>query len=180
MNVPFNMNYSFSDSLREVPESKEDFQKGIQFLNSEIDKLNGLDKISALSKLGAYQRIAGLIEDSLATLKMVRQLLSQNNDKRLSFITELRIAQSIQFKGDFEEAAKIYSGLKNRSSRDSELSDFLDFVYQHMGKNYFDQQRFDLAMNCFQSALVVRNQKGESQLIESTLFAIEKTKQNRK
>jgi Flp pilus assembly protein TadD len=46
----------------------------------------------------------------------------------------------------------------------------LDFVYQHYGKNLFDQSEYQLALKYVKKALRIRVEKGNKELIDSTEY----------
>ena len=58
-----------------------------------------------------------------------------------------------------------------------EVSEYLHFAIQHLGKCYFDQQEYDVALQCFNDSLEIRKKIGDAALIESTQFAIRITKE---
>ena len=176
MTIPFNMNYSFNHLLREVPLDEADFLKGIRFLETEIPHLQGLEKARTLSKLGGYQRIMGLIEQSLQSLMAAENMLTNHPNVRLSIINQLRISQTKQFKREFEHAKALLEDIETNIKSTTEMTDLLDFIHQHQGKNYFDQQNYSVAKVCFEKALVIREQKGDENLIQSTIHALEVTK----
>jgi tetratricopeptide (TPR) repeat protein len=91
-------------------------------------------------------------------------------------VTNVRIAQTLQFLKRFEESEKLYLKLEDEIHRNRELKNLLHFVFQHRGKLLFDQNRFSESILQFEKALELRVQLGNQELIESTLFAIELTK----
>lgn len=173
MNIPFDMTWSIGQDLREVPNNPSEFKDGIRFLESHLKDLEGIELIRSQSKLGVLLRICGCLEKSQRQLLIARNSLSLITDKRLSLINELRIAQTAQWSNDFQTSNKIYVELETQIESDTSNSDLLDFVYQHKGKNDFDQGEFGLAIEMFNRALQLRLSKGDEELINSTQFALD-------
>ncbi len=176
MKIPYNMEYEVDHSLREVPKDQTSMPNEIQFLiNESLDK-TGVDKARLLSRIGVYQRICGELERSLTNLIEAKSLMRRYGNLRLNTVTNLRIAQTLQFLQRFDESEQLFSKLGQEIQNDEELKDLLDFVYQHHGKLYFEQKKFNEALQLFHKALQLRKLKNEQELINSTLLAIEVTK----
>lgn len=176
MTIPFNMNYSINNSLREVPENEHDFTQGLSFLENAIRDSKGFERVKLLSKLGGFQRIIGELNQSLKFLTEAKNLLETFPDSRLSVINQLRLAQTYQFKDEHLRASEILDDLEIKAKSNPDTIDLLDFIYQHQGKNQFDQQHYETALSYFQKALDLRKRKGEQELIQSTILALEVTK----
>ena len=175
MKIPFNLEYQIDKSLREVPIEAAEFRKGIEFLKTEIAHLKGIEKARACSKLGSLQRIQGELVESLHSLHLAGTLLKTFSNPRLSIINSLRLAQTFQFQGELYRSQHGILCFEKAFESDSSNSDLHDFVFQHRGKYYFDQGNFELAKEYFLKALALRKEKGNSELINSTEFALEVT-----
>ena len=53
---------------------------------------------------------------------------------------------------------------------------YLDFAFQHYAKSLFDQGKYTQALNHFNKELIIRKQNTNLELINSTNFAIKKTR----
>lgn len=177
MKIPFDMEYQFNSSLKEVPNNHEEFQKGLEFLHAEIQRSSGLKKARLLSNLGTYQRIDDKLEESLNSLTQASELIQAYPDHRLKCVNDLRIAQTLQFKKNFVEAENQYNRLEKECRADAQLKDLLDFVLQHSGKCQFDQKDHDGAIARFSEAMELRISKGDEDLIRSTQFALDRIKE---
>jgi len=177
MNIPFNMDYDIDESLREIPKHRNSFAEGINFILKESNGKTGMEKARLLSQARVYQRISGDLNESLFNLEKTRALLSKMDQPRLKAINDIRIAQTLQFLQRFDESEKLYLRLEKEIQGHKELNSLLDFVFQHLGKLLFDQHRFTEAIERFEKALELRQQKSDPELIDSTLYAIEVAKQ---
>ena len=88
-------------------------------------------------------------------------------------VNRIRIAQTLQFQGEYKKAEKIHFDLEECIKSHPEYSFILDFIYQHKGKNYYEQNHLQKALNAIEAALQIRLQKKKPDLIESSRFAIE-------
>ena len=108
MNIPFNMEYEFDEFLRESPIDRYSFAKGIEFFIGEASQASGIGRAKLLSQVGVYHRICGELENSLINLNTAKSLILENDNARLKFVTDLRIAQTLQFLQRFDESEKLY------------------------------------------------------------------------
>ena len=95
------------------------------------------------------------------------------NTESLFIANEIRIAQTLQFQGNFEAAEKIYIKLENQAAKQPDKQLIIDFIHQHKGKNYFEWGKLDKALSEIHKALVIRQKKGNPSLIASSKLAIE-------
>ncbi|MGG4397413.1 hypothetical protein ABEX25_24200 [Paenibacillus thiaminolyticus] len=79
------------------------------------------------------------------------------------------MANTYQWNKEFVEAAKLFKELEeeiaiiDRSTREI----YEDFLYQHFGKNKFDQEQYEEALIYFYKALQLRLNKGNQERIDS-------------
>lgn len=169
MTLSFNTKYEFDNELKEVPKNPNEFIAAIEFLIAKAESSDKEEQGKILSKVGVMLRITGKLDESMERLIEAEKLIS---DSRILFINRLRIAQTLQFKRQFQNAESDYNSLIVLAKSESEFEDLIDFVYQHLGKCYFDQNRFQKALLNFERALEIRNKKQNQELIDSTELAI--------
>ncbi|WP_245849971.1 tetratricopeptide repeat protein [Shouchella clausii] len=172
--IPFNLDFYFDENLREVPLSKAEMMKGIEFLKKQIpifqnDK-NEIAKIYGL--MGVYLRIVKELEESKKYLRLAIQTYESTSNDNSLFVNKLRLAHTYQWQKDFHTSNQMFKKLMEEAEICDERRGILDFVYQHYAKNLFDQENYDLAISYFHKALNLRIQKGQKDLIESTEYAI--------
>lgn len=173
--IPHNMDFTFGPNLREVPISKIEMLYGMmhimeqlkngQFNQEEQGMWNGL--------LGVYLRIVGELDESEKHLKTAIQIYKELEQSRRVFINTLRLAHTYQWWTKFDISNQMFSELREQAESDPDLSDLLDFVYQHHGKNHFDQKEYETALSYFEKALDLRRNSQNEELIASTETAIE-------
>ncbi|WP_230875029.1 tetratricopeptide repeat protein [Lysinibacillus cavernae] len=173
LDIPYNLDFYFDKHLREVPISKNDMIKGIDFLKNEILSHcdNGQELASIYGLIGVYSRIINKIEESKKYLSLAIELNRQLGNHKRIFVNELRLAHTYQWEKNFQESNKIFKKLMEQSENNSD-NHYLDFVYQHYGKNLYDQSDYRLALTYFEKALRLRVNKGNQELIDSTEYAI--------
>lgn len=88
------------------------------------------------------------------------------------FVNKLRLANTYQWERNFQKSNEMFEELVEIAEKYVEYKGYLDFVYQHNGKNLFDQEEYELALTNFKKALAIRIQKGNNELIQSTELAI--------
>lgn len=172
--IPYNLGFCFDDNLREVPFSKIDMVKGIEFLKNQSQSTQDNDKDLAKTYglIGVYSRIVNNIEDSKKYLSLAIEMNKQSGNHKSLFVNELRLAHTYQWENNYLKSNKLFEKLKEQSENNSEHNNYLDFVYQHYGKNLFDQSEYQLALKYFEKALRIRGEKGNQELIDSTEYAI--------
>ncbi|MEW6711863.1 MAG: hypothetical protein AB1403_18720 [Candidatus Riflebacteria bacterium] len=116
--------------------------------------------------LTMHDRAARLVE-------MVRSNLTLINDLNSRLTSEIRLAQIYQLSGNLQTALELLTAAENVCLKNAEAASMLDFVLQHKGKVYYDQKDYSKAVQCFEIALKLRVQKNNSELLESSVQAIE-------
>jgi tetratricopeptide (TPR) repeat protein len=87
----------------------------------------------------------------------------------------IRLANTYHLQGDFEHSNAAFAALHRHSAQWSEAlkQDYQHFLWQHAGKNAFDQGRFTEAKVYFEKALQFREQQQLAlDLIESSRLAV--------
>jgi len=172
--IPYDMSYAIGNNLRELPNNIEEYEKGIQYLDEQLEQLSEPEeKARCLSMLGVFNRVAGKLEVSLGQLEAADALFAEDGNALLKLVNQLRIAQTLQFQGQYQKAEKIYDYLEECIKTYPEYSPILDFVYQHKGKNYYEQGQLQKALDSIEAALRIRLEKEQQDLIDSSQFAID-------
>ncbi|QPA32345.1 tetratricopeptide repeat protein [Thermaerobacillus caldiproteolyticus] len=171
--IPFNMNYFFNDILREVPESTEQMELGVQYLIDQFEKSSGMHKARIVGLLGVYSRILSFYNDGEYYLKRAISLYEEHGNELSAFVNKIRLAHIFHWKKRFEEAVELFESLREQALINPKYSKYLDFIYQHYGKCLLDQGKCSGALVQFNMALALREKKGEEDLIVSTAKAIE-------
>lgn len=168
------MDFYFGDDLKEIPFSKNEMINRIQYLKEQEKKLS--DNEEELGKLygliGVYLRIIGDFEESKKYLQLAIMANERSDNGTNLFVNKLRLANTYQWERNFQKSNEMFEELVEIAEKYVEYKGYLDFVYQHNGKNLFDQEEYELALTNFKKALAIRIQKGNNELIQSTELAI--------
>src|SRR5699024_9775005 len=118
-------------------------------------------------------RIVGELDESEKHLKTAIQIYKELEQSRRVFINTLRLAHTYQWWTKFDISNQMFSELREQAESDPDLSDLLDFVYQHHGKYHFDQKECEPSLAHYEKALHLRHNSQNEELIASTKTAIE-------
>lgn len=176
--IPYNMEYEISDEdLREFPVDADQMQKGVELLKSKLGQqgLSELESAALMSQIGVYSRIVGDLDTSENMLINTLHIYQDQNKQTHVLHTQLRLATTLQWKGNFTKAEKYYNDITKRilaGGERSSLHKFLDFAYQHHGKCLFEKSMYKDALEKFMQAMELRVIKGDLNLIQSTEHAL--------
>ncbi|MGY0691902.1 tetratricopeptide repeat protein [Virgibacillus sp. FSP13] len=123
--------------------------------------------------LGFFLRIVGELEESEKSLHTSIEMYNDLDNQHGVFTNKLGLAHTYQWWTKYEMSNQLFNELLEIAETDSDYTYFLDFVYQHCGKNEFDQKSFPEALSFFEKALELRLEKGDQELISQTESAIE-------
>ncbi|BDA65879.1 hypothetical protein CAL7716_000450 [Calothrix sp. PCC 7716] len=91
----------------------------------------------------------------------------------ISFIVSMiRLAHVYQWQKQYAKSEELFKEAITLCQTKPEISTYLDFAYQHLGKCKFDQKQYEQALHYFEQAKQLRIKKSDSSLIESTQLAI--------
>lgn len=177
ISIPFDVSFHFNEQLREIPNSPEQMQRAVDFLQLQLENTtnNLRQQLYLYSVIGVYARILGNFQLAYTALTNAIALSEQLNDECLKMINELRLAHLYQWQQRYALSDRLFQELLERCSSNPKLEQYLDLVYQHAGKLKFDQGQYELAQHYFEQALALRWRKGDRRLIKSTQFALKIT-----
>ncbi|MEZ0393002.1 MAG: tetratricopeptide repeat protein [Pseudobdellovibrionaceae bacterium] len=161
----------FDSNLREQAESPDEVHEHIAALQIHLLHTIVPSEIAkVLGEIGNWFKILGLWEKAIEHFEKARQSSPKGG---LLAALELRLADTYRLMGNYNEALIRFQKFSQQEA--SIWMQFEDFYHQHLGKLHFDQQNYDQALKCFQSAWVLREKKGNSELLKSTERAIQET-----
>jgi tetratricopeptide (TPR) repeat protein len=173
-----NLETRFDENLRDIAACPEDMTRAIDLLkSSSVSVTTPPEQLGVLGRLGNFQRILGHLDDAATTLRLALSIAnSEAGLLKLKIANMIRLGHVYHWKREFERAHQIFDDCIESINSQSDLSDYLDFAYQHKGKCFFDEARFKEAMECFYRTILLRSNKSDRTLADSTLLAIEETK----
>ncbi|WP_246202655.1 tetratricopeptide repeat protein [Virgibacillus doumboii] len=172
--IPHNMKFKFGPNLREVPKDQMGMLQGMLYIKEQLnnDTYSDHEKSTMHGLLGYFLRIIGEIEDSKKHLNTAIELAEKTDNQQSVFVNKIRLANTYQWENNFKVSNKMFEELMDTADKDPHYRGYLDFVYEHYGKNLFDQKEFQRALDYFNKALEIRKEKGNEDLISATEHAI--------
>ncbi|MFN8674291.1 MAG: tetratricopeptide repeat protein [Candidatus Sericytochromatia bacterium] len=167
----------FLSNLRPSPENISDYIKHVDFLENTLLKLEQKnEKAKLFSEIGFKKAILENYLDAINYLEKAIKIFEELNLEKNLIVAKIRLATTFQWAKNFEKANKLFDLILEEINKNTNLIDYKDFAYQHRGKNFFDQFFYEKALDDFEKALEIRNLKNDSELISSTILAINTTK----
>lgn len=166
--------FTYDLNLHEVPGDFAHVDRYIEFLINKTPK-SIEDQVKILGEMGFFYRIQQLLDESEAVLTNAISLIEDHNlGIHLLIQQKIRLANTLQWKKDFNKSNLMFDELIKTCEANNKARVYLDFVYQHSGKNYFDQGKYELALENFDNALKLRKRKQSPvDQLESTIQAIQ-------
>lgn len=177
IDIPFNMNYSYSDNLREVPEDSTQMLKGVDWLNEELIRVSPIDQLQSamlLHMLCVYCRITGDYKSAETCGKDAIKVFKEKGKSELGFFMKLRMAQVFHYKNSYSTAGDIYTQALEtiEKSKSAQVKKYLEFVLFHYGCLKFERKFYAEANSLFSRALDARLIAGDIQKIKDTEYAL--------
>jgi tetratricopeptide (TPR) repeat protein len=171
---PFDVSYHFDEQLHEVPNNPSDMKKAIEWLKQRLGEEKAWqERLSLLGAIGSFSRILREFSQAEGALLSAITVAEENNNPKGILVNKIRLAHVYQWRSAFEKSNKIFKGLLEQAAKEAGVAEYLDFIYQHAGKNLFDQKDYEHAILFFEKALNIRKNKGDAELIRSTEQAIQ-------
>ncbi|HEY0735936.1 MAG TPA: hypothetical protein VGD69_13570 [Herpetosiphonaceae bacterium] len=170
--VPFDVSVTYDEQGHEVASRPAEMRRAIGWLSERLAGLDRRQRARVCGLCGVYARILRDFDAAHAFLHQALDLAAQLGDERLLFNNRIRLAHVYQWQAQYARSNELFENLLATSHDQPLLASLLDFLYQHAGKNAFDQQQYDRAEHYLREALRLRRVKGDLALIESTEHAL--------
>lgn len=176
----YNLNYTFNDQLRDIPDNPKDV---LNYILKEKEKLKSIKepkkRVEVLGKIGSFARMLEELDDAEAFLGEALKLINEHDlGVRLWVANGIRLAHVYQWMGAFDIAEEMFFNIAQMCEEKKEVSEYLNFTLQHFGKFFFDLGEYEEALEYFEKAMELRKTIGDDSLIKSTQFAIDVTKKH--
>ena len=181
--IPYNIDFTFDDNLREKPQDPEDMHRAISFLETRLieESQDDYERMRLSGIVGTLCLILGDYE--MAEEHINSAIASSNNlrDRHAQLRNLMRLAQIYQYRKLYDQADRIFKQViqaceANRdatnANRNSPYITDLDMVYHEYGKCLFDQGDYEIALHLFEKALKIRQFRDDATSIASTEHAI--------
>ncbi|WP_139234645.1 hypothetical protein [Alicyclobacillus macrosporangiidus] len=165
----------FDARLREIPTDVDALRAAINQALSELDKAEASQHLDAtvglLGYLGNACRIIGLTTEAIDYLERAVFRCRMLGDRKGELVNTIRLAEARKYNGDYQIAERLLRVALTWTDEEV-LSNYKDFVLQHLGKCRLEQGAPEDAVQLLQEALKLRLEKGDKTLIESTEQAL--------
>jgi len=171
----FDLTYRFDENLREVFNQPEEVREACKVIRAEL-KAGTTAQAPLLAQLGTFLRILGNVEEAEYCLQKSLSLLQAERAPAARVIAgSIRLAHAYQWQKRFVEAAALFVTAVDEARKLEDGGEMESFALQHLGKNFFDQGRFDEASANFRKALEIRVRLKKSELADSSQLALERS-----
>jgi tetratricopeptide (TPR) repeat protein len=174
VDIPFDVSYHFNKDLQDIPNNPAEMRQAMTFLQAQLtrDKTVGRHQIKLLGLFGTYARMLKKLVAAKQALTSAIELSELLGDRRLKTANMIRLAHVYQWQQDYVLSEALFEQVITACQEDLDLASYLDFAYQHLGKCKFAQNQYQEARYYFEQALVIRSDKGDRSLIDSTQLEI--------
>lgn len=179
--IPFDVSYHIGEDLRDIPNNATQMRHALSWLCSQLEEETDRDRqITLLGLMGSYARMLQQLSTARRYISEAIEQAQSIRDSRLETINRIRLAHICHWQEHYAESEALFEEVIVSCQRSAELSEYLDFAYQHAGKCKYDQQQYEAALVYFEKARSLRIEKADPSLIHSTQYAIERTLAARK
>ena len=171
--------FTFDENLREVPLDPAAMEHKISDLKAAAESESMKERAAALGEMGIYLRILNRLEEAEEAIdEALLLVLKHALGPRMEVQQQLRLAHVYQWQKRFNLSTRIFKEMTLYCMTEPGLTDLLDFVWQHSGKNLFDQKMYAEALRAFKKALELRVKRGAPEdLLASSRIAVQRTEQ---
>lgn len=172
-----NLATKFDENLRDVAVNQDDFKQALADFEAELADATDVEtQLKLLGKIGTHQRILRMLDEAEASFEKAIVLAETAKLLKPKLANMIRLGNTKHWNENYSEAHRIFDECFEIISIDKSAGEYLDFVFQHKGKCCFDEGEYEQALKNFYEAILLRNNKSDSDLADSSLLAIEQTK----
>lgn len=189
--LPFDLSTDFDpETLQAHPKHPLQVRSALLYLKARL-KHTALPLLARVECQNQYALLLRLAQRYDEAIPLFEKLIQEWQTPPLSQLPQhlargialrIRLAHTHQFQKNFAVSDALFETLLQDSEQwDAPLkAHYQHFLWQHLGKNHFDQQQYDKAQLYFEKALAERQQQGLSQeLVDSSTLALSVTQQRR-
>ncbi len=175
----YNLNFTFDKNLRDIPENPKEMEFFVLEQKQKLVSVSAtLKRVKIMMSIGGYSRMLNKLEEAKEFLSEAMGLIKKHDlELKLWVISGIRLAHVYQWKKDYKISEQMFYNVIKVCESKKEVYTYLHFAFQHLGKLYFDMSKYDIALQNFERALKIRKDIGDKDLIKSTQFAIDLTKE---
>lgn len=184
--IPYNINFSFDDNLKEIPDNADEMRQAVDHLETRLieDSQDDYERMRLSGLVGSLYRILGEYDMAEEHINLALAVSNNLRDRRAQYRNLMRLAHVYQRRKQYSVADRIFKQVIEACESsiiidddDSPLQNDLASAYQHYGKCLFDQGHYEIALHMFEKALQIREHKSDISLINMTKHAIQITRE---
>lgn len=152
------LSYYYDENLQEVLVAPNDVQKYIakKIILAKTTQ-DPETQVHHLGEAGVYLRMLRRLDSAEEILNEALSIaVAAQLPQSVQIAQEIRRAHVVQWKQNFAQSNDLFAQLIEKSSRLEPQDALIDFIWQHAGKNFFDQGAFREAVLAFKNALRLR------------------------
>ena len=161
---------------REQTKNFEAVQKLIANLEGKLCE-GGEDSYFLLGALGYCYRVINQSEKAIEVFQRCLDVVGENEKKKM--ITLIRMGEAYKYNNQHDLALQQFEQAGNILRR-GQFTKYVDFLYQHQAKCYFELNALDKAEVLLEKALELRKEKADESLIKSTRQVLDEVKKRRR
>ncbi len=158
-------------SLEDTPALRRRMEEQFALLQRATAAGDAAERLRLLGSLGETYYLLGEHQEAFPLLEEALALARSLQDRRREVANLLRLATAQQYAGSHSQAERLFRQALDLADT-SHQTEYIDFIWQHLGKCLMEQGRVDEAIGCFEEALARRQRKGDADLLASTERAL--------
>lgn len=164
-------------NLRSLAVDPVELQNSIEFHLKCLREAQRIDLTYGdhCSILANHFRLAGKLSDAIKSGEKACMVFEEYGEHQKLLVAKIRLATVHQWNGSYGCAEQMFHSCFEDILKHQDLTSYLDFTWQHLGKCQFDQKKYAEALDSFVRALELRKLKNDAELIESTEMALKET-----
>lgn len=149
----------------------QSIDNGYMLLKQARDAGDEISELGALNRLGFELYVIGQETTAVEILETALSLARRLDDRHTEIEVLLSLATARQYLYQHDTAQRIFDEALSLSSEHG-IPEFVHFILHHQGRCYVEQGNLPAATRCFEHALRLREQLGDTSRVESTRAAL--------
>ncbi|MGV3524128.1 MAG: tetratricopeptide repeat protein [Candidatus Sericytochromatia bacterium] len=158
----------FQPFLRQTSQDVEAWAARLEQALSHLPRASGGERLRLLGECGSAYRALGQLDAAATYFERALDLARVQVNPRLEAANLVRLGVVCHYQNRWDEAETCFAAALALSEQEPDAWDYRDFALQHWGKLCVEQGRFAQAQAYFEAARLLRQVKGDTELLAST------------
>jgi tetratricopeptide (TPR) repeat protein len=141
------------------------FTNNIEAILKREPELSEADWFFLYGILGNLYRINGEVDRAIHILTKALSHAKMDSDSQRIPAFQIRLGEAYKYAGEHHKALELFDDVLKDMDKSN---NYFDFALQHKGKCLLEMGEAETAKVCIEEALMIRKDKGDIKLIEST------------